>query len=299
MPKCAFYAKSYILRQMVFFTPSDTKYAKWYCMRDTSLHTLDTRLTGLYSVMAHNSTPESDDQKVFRIARELDINLEDAALTCAGFELAFSDDRMRGAIFNIIDQLDYEAYKKGEPLGMILSYAVELGIEGIQVSRYADEIPRGKVVSLTPTNRAMIFLKIKDNFPTQQFLGPLIVNRPEFQIEKQSSEPGIPTELPSEWSDDIICEPPRPAICLGPIRLTFMERFPFLSAAGSSSHLTGSTSRLDSSGSPIPCYPLPVTCHLSTALHPGRSISGLSPPRRSENLEHSETKDVPTLLANA
>jgi hypothetical protein len=129
--------------------------------------------------MAHFPTIESDDQKVFRIARELGINLDDAALTCAAFELAFGDDRMRRAIFEIIDQLDYEAYKKGEPLGMILSYAVELGMDGIHVTRHANEIPPGQVVSLTPTNRAMIFLKIKDNFPTQQFLGPLIVNRPE------------------------------------------------------------------------------------------------------------------------
>src|SRR5688500_10959052 len=128
--------------------------------------------------MEHIPTIESDDQKAFRIAKVLDISLEDAALTCAGFELAFGDDRMRRAIFEIVDQLDESAAKKGEPLGLIINYTVELGNDGIRVGRYADEIPPGEVVELTPTNRAVIFLKIKDNFPTQQFLGPLIVNRP-------------------------------------------------------------------------------------------------------------------------
>jgi hypothetical protein len=144
--------------------------------------------------MAHIPTTEADDQKVLRIARELGISLEDAALTCAGFELAFSDGRMRRAIFEIIDQLDDEAYKKGEPLGTILSYAVEVGMDGIQVSRYADEIPPGKVVSLTPTNRAMIFLRINDNFPTQHFLGPLMVNRPE-----------LPSLGKEGWQTDVFC----------------------------------------------------------------------------------------------
>ena len=78
--------------------------------------------------MAHIPTTESDDHKVFKIAKELGISLEDAGVTCAGFELAFSDDRVRRAIFEIVDQLDDQAAKQGEPLGLILSYAVKLGL---------------------------------------------------------------------------------------------------------------------------------------------------------------------------
>jgi hypothetical protein len=244
--------------------------------------------------MEHIPTIESDDQKVLRISRELGISLEDAALTCAGFELAFSDDGLRRAIFEIIDQLDESAAKKGEPLGMILSYAVELGMDGIQVSRYADEIPRGKVVSLTPTNRAMIFLKIKDNFPTQQFLGPLIVNRPELRFESESCDTEISTDVSTiEPTDAVLVEQARTVICLGPIRHTFNERFPFVLAAAFRSQLAaGSRSCL----LPLDATALKQHHHLPprVALQAGmpafQSASGLSPPFTSENLEHSDRK---------
>src|SRR5687768_1697321 len=203
--------------------------------------------------MEHVPTTESD-EKIYRKARVLDISLEDAALTCAGFELAFSDDGMRRAIFEMIDELDASAAKKGEPLGLIISYTVELGMDGIRVGRYADEIPAGEIVELTPAHRANILLRIVDNFPTQEFLGPLIVNRPELpSLAKEGwqtdafcradgvvcsdkakpsveTHPGrgditdtvttrseIPTELPSHW--------PAMAIPLGPVRLKFNERF--------------------------------------------------------------------------
>ncbi len=94
----------------------------------------------IVSFLTHLSTKEADDLKVYRIAKELGIGLDDAAVTCAGFELAFSDDSLRREIFGIIDRLDDEAAKKGEPLGLILSYAVELEQGGIRVGRYADEI---------------------------------------------------------------------------------------------------------------------------------------------------------------
>src|SRR5687767_6342111 len=147
--------------------------------------------------MEHVPTTESDVEKVYRIARVLDISLEDAALTCAGFELAFSDDGMRRAIFEMIDELDASAAKKGEPLGLIINYTVELGLEGIRVARYADEIPAGEIVELTPPHRANILLRINDNFPTQEFLGPLIVNRPELpSVSEPEAGRGPQTGIP-------------------------------------------------------------------------------------------------------
>jgi hypothetical protein len=327
--------------------------------------------------MEHIPTPESDDQKVYRIAKELGISLEDAAITCAGFELAFSDHGMRGAIFEIVEQLDDEAYKKGEPLGMILSYAVELGMGGIHVTRHANEIPPGKVVSLTPTNRAMIFLKIKDNFATQQFLGPLIVNRPELPSSARQStgrsygqnegwqtdvfcqadgvvysDSEINNEFPSldrrstgqsygqneGWQADVFCradgvvcsdgsvpravatgdfssdgvvcpdsemkkpaiplgpsslEPPRQPIRLGPIRLTWNDRFQFLSAAGTSSQLNGSRSPLVATVHSAPTRPL----HALASSHPIQPTSGLSPPPPVGDHGHSASKAVPLPLA--
>jgi hypothetical protein len=259
----------------------------------------------IVSVMAHIPTTEADDQKVFRIARELGISVEYAAVTCAGFELAFGDDGLRRAIFEIIDQLDDEAYKKGEPFGMILSYAVELGMDGIHVRRHSNEIPANQVVSLTPTDRAMIFLRIKDNFPTQLFLGPLIVNRPDTMSEPRAvatcfdsfegcsvgqgdseiTESDFPTELPSEWTKS------EAVICLGPIRHTFNERFPSVSAAVSQFQRSRATSFLSSADCTAlnsPHHP-PRWAALPAGM-PAFQSSGLSPPFTSENLGHSDRK---------
>ncbi len=270
--------------------------------------------------MAQIPTTESDVQKVIRIAGELGIGLEDAAVTCDAFHLAFSDDRMRRAIFGMIDELDDEAAKKGEPLVLIINYTVELDLEGIRVGRYADEIPAGEIADLCPPHRARILLKIKDNFPTQQFLGPLIVNRPDLMSEPRPQGAGsisdinelpslaeegwqtdvfcradglvrsdtdttqreIPTELPSHW--------PVIPICLGPIRLKFNERFPCVLVTKSSSQRA--------------VLPAGMPTFHSKALDPPRHLppwaalpagmpafqSGLSPPFHSENLGHSKSE---------
>ena len=45
--------------------------------------------------MEHIPTPESDVEKAYRIAKELGIGLEEAAITCDAFQLAFSDEALR------------------------------------------------------------------------------------------------------------------------------------------------------------------------------------------------------------
>jgi hypothetical protein len=259
--------------------------------------------------MANIPTTESDVQKVIRIAKVLDISIEEAAVTCDGFHLAFSDDGMRRAIFEIIDELDRSAAKKGEPLGLIINYTVELGLEGIRVGRYADEIPAGEVVELTPSHRANILLRITDNFPTQEFLGPLIVNRPEpiveeclegrddltsdvmfHSLDKEGCPVGrgdltdtdtiqavLPTELPSHW--------PKNAIYLGPIRLKFNERFPIVSNSGSRTNRAGAMSFLISSPCTTlnPLHHLPPWAALQAGMPAFQSTSGLSPPLHTEN----------------
>jgi hypothetical protein len=235
--------------------------------------------------MEHILPKESDIEKVYRIARELHIGLEEAAVTCDAFHLAFSDDGVRRSIFGMIEKLDESAMKKGEPLGLIITYSVEIGMDGIRVNRYADEIPPGRVVTLTPTNRAMILLKIKDNFPTQEFLGPIIMNRPDsltdsrFEIDNPKSnwrvvcsdneitESEIPTELPSHWADI--------PICLGPIRLKLHERFPFLPGTVSQSRAGFS---LRSADRPALADPRPGLINSTAASHLYQLTSGLSPP---------------------
>jgi hypothetical protein len=109
--------------------------------------------------MANIPTTDSDIDKVIRTAKVLDISIEEAADTCDAFHLAFSDDGMRRAIFDVIEELDRSAARKGEPLGLIINYAVELSLEGIHVGRYADEIPAGEVVELTPSHRGQHLIK--------------------------------------------------------------------------------------------------------------------------------------------
>ena len=227
---------------------------------------------------------ESDVQKVYRIAKELGISIEEAAITCDAFHLAFSDEGLRRSIFGIIDQLDESAAKKGEPLGLIINYTVELGLDGIRVGRYADEIPAGEIVELTPSDRARIHLRITDNFPTQEFLGPLIVNRPGWHFDTFDPD----AEISEDYSHFGSAREP---ICLGPIRLKFNERFPFVSPTESRSKLGGAMSYLCSAG----CTTLKPPHHLPpwAALQAGNrafQLSGLSPPFPSENLGHSDRK---------
>ena len=216
------------------------------------------------SRIAHLPAKESDVEKVIRKAKELDISLEDAAVTCDAFELAFSNEGLRRSIFEMIDQLDAEAAKKGEPFGLILTYAVELGLDGIRVGRYADEIPAGQVVNLTPTDRARILLRIKDNFPTQQYLGPIIVNRPVYEFENE--------ELPESLRDS---EPTGVITREMPVRLTLDERFPFLSAAASKAKGVFVRSA-DRTALKAPHH-LPPSAALPAGM-PAFQSSGLSPP---------------------
>ncbi len=267
--------------------------------------------------MAHIPTHEADDHKVYRIARELGISLENAAVTCDAFALAFSDDRMRRAIFGMIDELDISAAKKGEPMGLIINYTVELGMDGIRVGRYADEIPPGQVVSLTPTDRAAIHLRIKDNFPTQQFLGPIIMNRPDWEFESEDQCPAK-SEIQnpeSKIDNGVVCsdseikepaillgpsslEPARAVIFLGPIRLKFNERFPCVSAAKSSSQraVLPAGNQAFQSKALMPPHHLPPWAALPAGM-PAFQSSGLSPPPVVGECGHSASKDVPPALA--
>ena len=260
--------------------------------------------------MEHIPTTESYVQKVCRIAKELDISIEQAAVTCDAFHLAFSDEGMRRAIFGMIDELDESAARKGEPLGLIINYSVELTKDGIRVGRYADEVPPGQAVELTPPDQAMIFLRITDDFPTQEVLGPMIVNRPEPLAGEQypwelpsldkegrpigrggltssdTTQPEIPTELPSHW--------PKQAICLGPIRLKFNERFPCVAAKPSQRAVLPAGNPAFHSKALKP-FDHPMPWGAFAGRMPAFQ-SGLSPPLHSENLGHSDAKDVPPAL---
>jgi hypothetical protein len=172
---------------------------------------------------------------------------------------------------------------------------------------------------MTPPDRANIFLRTVDNFPTQKFLGPLIVNRPEPLAEEQypwepagstdsdinehpslakegcpvgrggvihtdTAQREIPTELPSHWPDV--------SIRLGPNGLKLDERFPFLAGRTSMPGRARAASFLCSGRSSLTRYLSPVTSNVPlAAVHlSGAAASGLSPPFHSENLGHSKSE---------
>ncbi len=82
------------------------------------------------------------------------------------------------------------------------------------------------------------------------------------------------------------------SICLGPIRLTFNERFPCVSVTKSSSQpaaLQAGNLAFQSKALKPPHH-LPPWAALQAGMLALQSTSGLSPPRSSENLGHSERK---------
>ena len=87
---------------------------------------------------------------------------------------------------------------------VVAVFVAIVGLDGIRVGRYADEIPAGQVVNLTPSDRARILLRIKDNFPTQQYLGPIIVNRPVYEFENEE----LPEFLRDSEPTDVISKLP-------------------------------------------------------------------------------------------
>jgi len=158
-------------------------------------------------------------------------------------------------------------------------------MDGIWVGRYADEVPPGEMVELTPTNGARILLRFKDDFPTQEVLGPMIVNRPEKEFASESCDAEIPTDLSSlDPTEAVICEPHRAVICLGPIRYTFNERFPILSAAASKPQLESFRPLADRTAFDRPLLEAVATSYSAWP------TSGLSPPLTVGECGHSERK---------
>jgi hypothetical protein len=219
-------------------------------------------------------TNDTDVQRIIRIARDLGIDLNEAALTCDAFELAFSDYEARSQIFEMMDELDADAGAKGEPEGLIISYAVDVGLEGIKVTRYADPVSKGESIPALPPHTARVYCRISDNFPTLNWLGPLIVNRPERQADNAHAE--LSTMAGLSPSDKL-----RVALCERHLQPTFAERFPIvpiivLEHQDVDGIVAGGSSVRDNSGLP----PLD-----GAASHAKKLVSGLSPPYRSENVD--------------
>jgi hypothetical protein len=228
----------------------------------------------IVALMKQILTHDPDVQKVIRIAQHLGIDLNEAALTCDAFELAFSDYEVRCQIFEMMDELDAEADAKGEPEGLIISYAVGLGLEGIKVSRYADKVSEGESIPTLPPDTARIYCRISDNFPTLNWLGPLIVNRPKRQDDNADTE--LSTMAGLSPSDKL-----RLALCERDFRPTFAERFPIVPIfifehQDVDGIVAGGSSNRDTSGQQLID---------GAASHIKELSSGLSPPCATENVD--------------
>jgi hypothetical protein len=240
--------------------------------------------------MTYIAIDDRYEQKVLRIAGELGITRERAALACEAFEFAFAARSSRAEIFEIIDRLDAAAAAEGEAEGLIVTYAVEIGLDGPRVRRYADRVPESWGVKPVPAAGARVLVRVRDNFPTEEFLGPLIVERPGFESTDGGALIGVPGVFSAtEPSEADIYEPVIYDIQRRP---TFPDRFPFLvapvyetrtaaaSLGASSSALAGS---VHSGGSGHSLSAL-------AASHSGRPISGLSPPATIGDRGHSGRK---------
>ena len=98
-------------------------------------------------------------------------NLIDSAM---GF--AFSDPRLRASIFRMMGELDAAARRKGEPEGLRVRYAVDLGRGSVGVMRGAD-LPRLDDIELPP-RCVEVFCRMPEEFRTDdEWLGPVLVER--------------------------------------------------------------------------------------------------------------------------
>src|SRR5205085_4734404 len=158
---------------------------------------------------------------VFRVAEALGVGVFEAADTLDAFRQVFSNAALERQIFEMIDKLDAGA--EGEPEGLMITYEVEIRSGGgVWVGRYADLVPEGETVLQMP-DRAAIFLRLKEGIRPKQWLGPLMIRRPEPQVETPVRELTIrerffPESAWPVWRSDDICD-------IQPY-LLFPDRFP-------------------------------------------------------------------------
>ena len=239
--------------------------------------------------MTYTVTDDTEMQQVFRAAEGLGVGVFEAADTLDAFRQVFSNAALERQIFEMIDKLDAGAEAKGEPEGLMITYEVEIRSGGgVWVGRYADLVPEGETVLQMP-DRAAIFLRLKEGIRPKDWLGPLIIRRPEPQTEPVREltirERFFPESAWPVWSSDDICD-------IQPY-LLFPDRFPLLvrsvfdrrniiaSLKTASPALTAS---LRSGG------PGNSTLCAFAASRSGHHISGLSPPKPIGDRGHSGRK---------
>ena len=136
--------------------------------------------------------------EVTHISRKMGISLQEAWYVKQAFELAFDDEELRGRIYHMMDELDRRAAENDEPACLKVRFAVELGSEGFSVMRGTEIMLPGE--KALPDGRVEVFCRINEGFPTDKWLGPLALKRPE--PETYTTQKSIPAEdLPKETSD--------------------------------------------------------------------------------------------------
>ena len=120
------------------------------------------------------------------IARAHGIGIEEAGHVKAAFEIAFADPRQRERIFEMMDELDRQASDKGEPDGLKVCFGVDLDKEGYTVVRRADKPQPGE--SVLAAGKAEVYCRIGGKFPTADWLGPLVLKRPENNVKRTAED---------------------------------------------------------------------------------------------------------------
>ena len=111
------------------------------------------------------------------IAWNIGCSYEEAELVKAAFEIVFADAEQRRRIYEMMEELDRREREKGEPDGLRVRFAVDMDTDGYTVMRGANYLLPGE--EPLGEGRVEVFCRIKGNFPTDEWLGPLVLNRPK------------------------------------------------------------------------------------------------------------------------
>jgi hypothetical protein len=126
----------------------------------------------------------------------------EVALSGLALELIFSDPALSRTVFQMMDELDRGALDKVEPAGLIIRYGIDLTRDGVSVMRMGD-LPRPGERDWAAEGLVEVYCRFREGFPTNQWLGPMLVERPAAIVSDLLSECH-----PAQKADDPVSDGP-------------------------------------------------------------------------------------------
>ena len=201
----------------------------------------------------------------------------------AAYDVIFGDPIRRRSIFDMVDELDVSAEINGEAAGLHICYAVELTAEGYTVMRQGLILAPGEAAPIPP-GYIEVYCRITSGFATDEWLGPVWVERPVLDPERERyrRDYGLTGDF-EVLSENLVL---RMLITERSFWPTLSERYPFLASktmsarSGNGGSVAGNFASQSS--------PISPTGAASLTSQPCLSTSGLSPPHHTETQGHSD-----------